>query len=61
MKLFGRGNRKRREEPRIKLPPIPWVAISSVLGVVMVVGGLVTAGRWVLNRPVERVVINGEF
>mgnify|MGYP003478999027 CR=1 FL=1 len=21
MKLFGRGNRKRREEPRIKLPP----------------------------------------
>lgn len=61
MKLFGRGNRKRREEPRIKLPPIPWVAISSVLGVVMFVGGLVTAGRWVLNRPVERVVINGEF
>jgi cell division protein FtsQ len=26
-----------------------------------VAGGLVTAGRWVLNRPVERVVINGEF
>ena len=24
-------------------------------------GALVTAGRWVLNRPVERVVINGEF
>ncbi len=61
MKLFGRGNRKRREEPRIKLPPIPWVAISSVLGVVVFVGGLVTAGRWALNRPVERVVINGEF
>lgn len=61
MKLFGRGNRKRREEPRIKLPPIPWVAISSVLGVVLFAGGLVTAGRWVLNRPVERVVINGEF
>ncbi|MBL8202178.1 MAG: cell division protein FtsQ/DivIB [Chromatiales bacterium] len=61
MKLFGRGNRRRREEPRIKLPPIPWVAITSVLGVVVFVGGLVTAGRWVLNRPVERVVINGEF
>jgi cell division protein FtsQ len=61
MKLFGRGNRRRREEPRIKLPPIPWVAISSVLGVVVFVGGLMTAGRWVLNRPVERVVVNGEF
>jgi cell division protein FtsQ len=61
MKLFGRGNRKRREEPRIKLPPIPWVAITSVLGVAMFVGGFIAAGRWVLNRPVERVVINGEF
>lgn len=61
MKLLGRGNRKRREEPRIKLPPIPWVAISSVLGVALFVGGFVAAGRWILNRPVERVVINGEF
>lgn len=61
MKLLGRGNRKRREEPRIKLPPIPWVAISTVLGVVIFVGGIATVGRWVLNRPVERVVINGEF
>jgi cell division protein FtsQ len=61
MKLFSRGNRKRRDEPRIKLPAIPWVAISSLLGVVLFAGGLITAGRWVLNRPVERVVINGEF
>lgn len=61
MKLFGRSNRKRREEPRVRLPAIPWVAISSVIGVAVFVGGLVSAGRWVLNRPVERVVINGEF
>jgi cell division protein FtsQ len=61
MKLFGRGNRKRREEPRVKLPTIPWAALSSVAGLLIVAGGLVSAGRWVLNRPVERVVINGEF
>lgn len=61
MKLFERGNRRRREEPRIKLPAIPWMAISSVIGALMVAGGLATAGRWVLNRPVERVVLNGEF
>lgn len=61
MKFFERANRKRRDEPVIKLPAIPWVAISSVVGVVVMAAGLVTAARWVLNRPVERVVINGEF
>lgn len=61
MKLFARGNRKRREESRVSLPPIPWVAISTVIGVLVMAGGLVTAGRWVLNRPVQSVVINGEF
>ncbi|MEO8225552.1 MAG: cell division protein FtsQ/DivIB [Gammaproteobacteria bacterium] len=61
MRLFERGNRKRREELRVKLPPIPWVALSSVLGVLVFAGGLITAGRWILNRPVERVVINGQF
>lgn len=61
MKLFERGNRKRREHPIVKLPVIPWVSIGSVVGVLVMTSGLVTAARWVLNRPVERVVINGEF
>jgi cell division protein FtsQ len=61
MKLFGRGNRRRREEPRIKLPPIPWVAISTVAGLVLFAGGLFAAGRWVLNRPVQEVVLKGQF
>lgn len=61
MKLFERANRKRREQPVVKLPPIPWVTIGSVIGVLVMAGGLVSAGRWVLNRPVERVVLNGEF
>jgi cell division protein FtsQ len=61
VKLFERANRKRREEPVVRLPAIPWVTISSVLGVIVMASGLVAAGRWVLNRPVERVVISGEF
>lgn len=61
MKLFGRGNRKRREQPAVRLPAIPWVTIGSVVGVIAMAGVLVSAARWVLNRPVERVVINGEF
>jgi len=61
MKLFGRGNRKRREQPVVRLPAIPWTAIGSVIGVFAMAGLLVAGVRWVLNRPVERVVINGEF
>lgn len=61
MSLVSRRNRKRREEPRIKLPVIPWVRITSLVGVLLLAGGAVFAGRWLLNRPVEHVVINGEF
>jgi cell division protein FtsQ len=61
MSVLGRRNRKRRAEPRIRLPVIPWVHITSVLGVLLLAGGAVFAGRWLLNRPVEQVVINGEF
>ncbi|MCB1596748.1 MAG: cell division protein FtsQ/DivIB [Gammaproteobacteria bacterium] len=61
MSLLSRRNRKRRSEPRIRLPVIPWVRITSVLGVLLLAGGALLAGRWLLNRPVEQVVINGEF
>lgn len=61
MSLLGRGNRRRRPESKFRLPALPWVAISSVLGVLVIVGGIYTSARWLLNRPVERVVINGEF
>lgn len=61
MSVLSRGNRKRRPEPRIRLPVIPWLRITSVLGVLMLVVGGVLAGRWLLDRPVEHVVINGEF
>jgi hypothetical protein len=61
MSVLNRRNRKRRAQPRINLPVIPWLRITSVLGVLLLVGGAVFAGRWLLDRPVEHVVINGEF
>jgi cell division protein FtsQ len=61
MSVLNRRNRKRRAEPRIKLPAIPWLRITSALGVLMLAGGAVFASRWLLDRPVEQVVINGEF
>lgn len=61
MKFPGQRNRRRRGEPRLKLPPIPWMAISSGLLLVLVIGTLIGGGRWLLNRPIERVVLNGEF
>lgn len=61
MKFVGRGNRRRREQPQVKLPAIPWMAISSGVILLLVVGTVVAGGRWLLNRPVERVVLNGEF
>jgi cell division protein FtsQ len=61
MNPFSRGNRKRREEPLVKLPAIPWAGIMSGLAVVLVLAGGYAGGRWLLDRPVARVVINGEF
>lgn len=61
MSFLSRSNRRRRPEPKVRLPQLPWVAISSVLGLLVVFGGIYTTARWLLNRPVERVVINGEF
>lgn len=61
MNPFTRGNRKRREAPLRKLPAIPWARISSALAVVLVVAGGYAGVRWMLDRPVARVVLNGEF
>jgi cell division protein FtsQ len=61
MSVLNRRNRKRRAEPHIKLPAIPWLRVVSALGVLTLAVGALLAGRWLLNRPVERVTVNGEF
>lgn len=61
MNLWTRGNRKRREAPLKKLPAIPWARIGSVLVVVAALAGGYAGVRWLLDRPVARVVVNGEF
>lgn len=61
MSFWQRSNRRRREERRIALPDIDWVRVAGVAMLAVVVGGLWATGRWILDRPIERVVLNGEF
>jgi cell division protein FtsQ len=62
MTPFQRGNRRRRpESSAFKLPDIDWVRLGSLAGLLVVVAGVWIAGRWALDRPIEQVVINGEF
>ncbi len=59
--MFRRRNRRRRDAPRIELPTIPWWSLLSVLGAVLVVGGLGLLGLWAMDRPIEKVVVNAAF
>lgn len=61
MSVLARRNRKRRAEPRIKLPVIPWLRITSALGALTLAIAAVWAGRWLLDRPGEHVTVKGEF
>jgi cell division protein FtsQ len=61
MNWLTRGNRRRRERPRAPSPRVPWLAIGSVVATLALIAGVGATGRWLLNRPVTRVVINGQF
>ena len=64
-KLFKR-NRKRRSKARLTVPTIKWPAINwagvitfSAAGVMVITVYMVTV--WLMDRPIEAVVINGAF
>lgn len=64
-KMFKR-NRKRRTKARLMVPTIKWPAINwarvitfSAAGVMVVTMYLMTL--WLMDRPIEAVVINGAF
>lgn len=61
MSLFQRTNRRRRETRRLPLPRVDWVRVGSLVMALAVMAGTWMAGRWVLDRPVQQVVVNGEF
>lgn len=59
--MLRRRNRRRREAPRIELPSIPWWLLLNLLGAVVAVSGLGLLGLWVMDRPIEKVVVNAAF
>lgn len=54
-------NRKRPERELPARPPLNWRRIAIVGGGVAISAGVYAAAGWMLNRPIETVVINGAF
>ena len=59
--MLRRKNRRRSEPGRPLLPSIDWRPIAVGLAAMAVIAGAYQFGGWLLNRPVEKVVINGQF
>ncbi|RMF95554.1 MAG: FtsQ-type POTRA domain-containing protein [Gammaproteobacteria bacterium] len=60
---MARPNRKRRPAPRRKprLPAVNWPAVIGTLAVLAVVAAVYVSTVWLMNRPIQQVVINGRF
>jgi cell division protein FtsQ len=59
--MWRRRNRRRPERPAVKWPAVQWQAIAAIAAVSAVVAGGYAASAWLLNRPIETIVINGTF
>ncbi len=58
-----RSNRKRQPAPRRKpqLPAIDWPALMGAISALAVVAAVYVSTVWLMNRPIQQVVINGRF
>lgn len=59
--MFRRRNRRRTERPALHLPAVNWRAMAIVSAAVAVMAGAYPLTVWLLNRPIETIVINGTF
>ena len=59
--MWRRRNRKRPDRPAIRLPAVDWRGIGAIAGIAALAGGGWFASAWLLNRPIETIVINGSF
>ena len=59
--LLRKRNRKRSDRPPLVLPDINWRALALAAGGLAVIGGSYALAAWMLNRPIDMIVINGQF
>jgi cell division protein FtsQ len=56
-----RNNRRRDEAQRWHVPALPWRRIGTAALSIAVLATIVTALGWLLNRPIEKVTVQGSF
>jgi len=60
--MVTRRNRRRAASaPRIRLPAINWLRIAGASGALLVLAGVYLVTGWLLDRPIDAVVIKGVF
>ena len=56
-----RNNRRREDASRWRLPRLPWQRMAAAGASVALLGALVAATGWLLNRPIEKITVAGRF
>jgi cell division protein FtsQ len=62
--MWGKHNRRRPKKRQIPLPQVPainWSRVVSAVAAVIVVTAAYVSTVWVMNRPIDAVVISGVF
>lgn len=57
----GRRNRKRTKKRQINWPKVNWVRVIGAVSAVIVIVAVYISTLWVMDRPIDKVVINGTF
>jgi cell division septal protein FtsQ len=56
-----RSNRRRDDTSRWQLPALPWRRIGTATASLTVLATIVGTLGWLLNRPIEKVTVEGTF
>jgi len=61
--MRSRANRRRKEARRrpLQLPKVNWARIVTGVAALTFVGATYVSTLWIMDRPIEAVVINGKF
>lgn len=59
--MWRRRNRRRRERAVAKLPVVNWRVVGVVATVATLAASAYLGGVWLLNRPIQTIVVSGAF